>query len=245
MTEKNDSFAVTCRDLCIGYGKDVILSGINLEIKKGTYIPFVGVNGAGKTTLLRTILGLLPPISGELVVSGGKVPGYVPQISTLDRLYPVTARQVIYMGFYPRLGIWKKPDSTMIQQAHGLIKRFNLEKHVDRPIEELSGGMRQKVLIARALLAGSEMLIMDEPAAGLDEKSEFALVEQLYQICASEGKTILFAQHSLAPILDYAKFVCHFNQGQVSLIKMEDFKKPLQDRMDSALNNGLQEKINV
>ena len=234
-----------CRNLSIGYGKDVILSGIDLEIEKGAYLPFVGANGAGKTTLLRTILGLLPPVSGELVVSGGSVPGYVPQISTLDRLYPVTARQVIYMGFFPRLGIWKRPDSTMIDQAQRLIARFGLEKHVDRPLEELSGGMRQKVLIARALLAGSELLIMDEPAAGLDENSEFALVEQLYQISVEEGKTVLFAQHSLAPILDYAKVVCRFNQGKVALMKMEDLKKPLQERMDKAWKNGLQEKTNV
>lgn len=224
--------AVSCNKLSIGYGKDIVMAGIELEIARGSYLPFVGANGAGKTTLLRTILGLLPPLAGSLKIAGINPPGYVPQISTLDRLYPVTARQVMYMGFYPRLGFWRKPDQEMIDQAQSLITRFELSAHIDRPIEELSGGMRQKVLIARALLSGADLLVMDEPAAGLDEKSEFALVEFLFQICQEEKKTVLFAQHSLAPILVYAREVCHFRPGSVKIVDIDELKKPLQQRID-------------
>jgi ABC-type Mn2+/Zn2+ transport system ATPase subunit len=237
--------AISCKNLSIGYGKEVVMAGIEINIKKGTYLPFVGPNGAGKTTFLRTILGLLPPLAGSLEIADKSPPGYVPQISTLDRLYPVTARQVMYMGFYPRLGFWRKPDQTMLEHARNLINRFSLTAHIDRPIEELSGGMRQKVMIARALLSGADLLVMDEPAAGLDEKSEFALIEFLYKLCQEEKKTVLFAQHSLAPILVYAKEVCLFKQGTVKIVEIDELERPLQQRINKGSNLLMQEKNNV
>ncbi len=216
---------VKCRNLSIGYGNEIVLQGINLEIAKGDYLPFVGYNGAGKTTLLRTILGLLKPLGGELMIAENHVPGYVAQVSTLDKLYPVTARQIVHMGFYPKIGFWQQPGSALIERAEKLLCRFNLQDHADRPFEELSGGMRQKVLIARALVTNTDLLIMDEPATGLDEKSEFELIELLFQLSEKEGKTVLFAQHNLAPILFFAKKICHFNQGRVELVSMADYQR--------------------
>ncbi len=215
MMQPDDDSLIICRNLAIGYDNEAVAEKINLEIRKGEFLPFIGPNGSGKTTLLRTILGLLPPLSGELIHPfSQQPPGYVPQISTLDRLYPVTAREVITMGLYPRLGLWQKPDRQMREQIDSYLQRFNLQQHAERTLNELSGGMRQKVMIARALVSGAEVLIMDEPAAGLDEQSEFDLIELLYRLAREEQKTVLFAQHSLDPIIGLANEVFRLYQGQ-------------------------------
>ncbi len=214
---------IKCTDLAVGYDGEAVLSGINLEIRRGDFLPFSGPNGSGKTTLLRTILGLLQPVRGELHHPfAKKPPGYVPQISTLDRLYPVTAREVVCMGFYPELGLWKQPTSEMQKLVDGYLERFNLSRHSSRPLDELSGGMRQKVLIARALVSGAEVLIMDEPAAGLDEQSEFDLVRLLYQLAEHDNKTVLFAQHSLEPIIGLADEVISFAAGQTKRTSLSE-----------------------
>ena len=118
------------------------------------------------------------------------------------------------MGLYPRLGLWQKPDRQMREQIDSYLQRFNLQQHAERTLNELSGGMRQKVMIARALVSGAEVLIMDEPAAGLDEQSEFDLIELLYRLAREEQKTVLFAQHSLDPIIGLANEVFRLYQGQ-------------------------------
>ncbi|NLF95141.1 MAG: ATP-binding cassette domain-containing protein [Candidatus Riflebacteria bacterium] len=220
----NEEFIISCRNLVVGYGEEAVLSDVNLQIKPGSFLPFVGPNGVGKTTLLRTILGFLQPLAGELLHPFGlRPPGYVPQVSTLDRLYPVTAREVVCMGLYPRLGLWKKPDLTMNAEVDGYLERFNLSRHAHRPLEELSGGMRQKIMIARALVSGADVLIMDEPAAGLDEQSEFDLVRLLHQLAKQDGKTVLFAQHSIEPVIGLAEDVCHFSPGRIHLTPLLEF----------------------
>ncbi|MDD3000565.1 MAG: ATP-binding cassette domain-containing protein [Candidatus Riflebacteria bacterium] len=213
--QSDDNNLIICKNLTIGYDNEAVVNQINLKIKRGEFLPFVGPNGSGKTTLLRTILGLLPPLDGELLHPfDSQPPGYVPQVSTLDRIYPVTAREVITMGLYPKLGLWKKPDHKMREQIDSYLERFNLIRHSERTLNELSGGMRQKVMIARALVSGAEVLIMDEPAAGLDEQSEFDLVKLLYSLAKEEQKTVLFAQHSLDPIIGLTDEVFRIYQGQ-------------------------------
>lgn len=220
----SEEFIISCRNLSVGYGEEAVLSEVNLQIRPGAFLPFVGPNGVGKTTLLRTILGFLQPLAGELLHPfGRRPPGYVPQVSTLDRLYPVTAREVVCMGLYPRLGLWKKPDLTMNAEVDGYLERFNLSRHAHRPLEELSGGMRQKIMIARALVSGADVLIMDEPAAGLDEQSEFDLVRLLHQLAKHDGKTVLFAQHSIEPVIGLAEEVCHFSPGRIHVTPLLEF----------------------
>jgi manganese/zinc/iron transport system ATP- binding protein len=223
MMQTIDRGLIICKNLAIGYDTEAVLKNVTLEIGRGEFLPFIGPNGSGKTTLLRTILGLIPPISGELIHPFlSQPPGYVPQVSTLDRLYPVTAREVITMGLYPKLGLWKKPDRQMREQIETYLIRFNLIHHAERTLNELSGGMRQKVMIARALVSGAEVLIMDEPAAGLDEQSEFDLIELLYTLAKEEQKTVLFAQHSLEPIIGLAKEVFRIYQGHANRASLKE-----------------------
>ncbi|MBU1107030.1 MAG: ATP-binding cassette domain-containing protein [Candidatus Riflebacteria bacterium] len=219
----SEGVIISCQNLSVGYGEEAVLSGINLQIRSGSFLPFIGPNGVGKTTLLRTILGFLPLLAGELIHPfAQQPPGYVPQVSTLDRLYPVTAREVVCMGLYPRLGPWRRADKAMNQEVDSYLERFNLMRHAHRPLEELSGGMRQKIMIARALVGGADVLIMDEPAAGLDEQSEFDLVTLLHQLARHDGKTVLFAQHSIEPVIGLASEVCHFSPGRIHITPLSE-----------------------
>ena len=223
---ENKNTIISCQNLTIGYGEESVLTDINMQIQAGDFLPFIGPNGVGKTTLLRTILGLVQPLNGVLNHPfATHPPGYVPQVSTLDRLYPVTTREVIYMGLSPKLGLWRKPDQNMQNLVNSFIERFNLSSHAERPLEELSGGMRQKTMIARALVSGAEVLIMDEPAAGLDEQSEFDLIRLLHQLSKHDGKTVLFAQHSIEPVIGLASNVCHFAPGKVQITPLSEVLK--------------------
>lgn len=238
---QNDKFIISCSNLSVGYGEEAVLNDVNLQIRAGAFLPFVGPNGVGKTTLLRTFLGFLSPISGDLRHPfADNPPGYVPQISTLDRIYPVTAREVVCMGLYPRLGLWKKPDRQMNEEVDSYLERFNLTHHAHRPIEELSGGMRQKIMIARALVGGADVLIMDEPAAGLDEQSEYELIRLLHHLSSHDGKTVLFAQHGIEPVMGMAEEVCHFFSGRSEIAPIEKIlelrKKNLKREIENVCN---------
>ena len=208
---------ISCRGVTIAYGPEVILEQVDLDIPHGCFLPFVGPNGAGKTSLLRAILGLLPPAAGTITTPFRQRPaGYVPQINRIDLIFPVTAAEILQMGLYADLGNWGRPSAAQREAITAVLQRFHLEHHAERPFAELSGGMRQKILIGRALLSGAEVLIMDEPTTGLDEESETDVLHHLARL-AKEGKTILFAQHGLDLVKNLVEQVCHIQRGRVFL----------------------------
>lgn len=216
-----NTVAITCRDVTLAYGPDVILSGVNLDIQRGSFLPFVGPNGAGKTTLLRAILGLVPVRSGTIQTDFHKAPaGFVPQQHTIDVLFPVTARDIVMMGLFPKLGWWKNPGDEQRAKVESLLQRFNMDKHADKAFHELSGGMRQRILIARALAAGAEVLVMDEPTSALDEESEQEVLHLLCQLAREEGKAVLFAQHGLDLVRKLATEVCLVFRGAATIKPM-------------------------
>jgi ABC-type Mn2+/Zn2+ transport system ATPase subunit len=210
---------ISCRGVTIGYDQENILENVDLNIPAGAFLPFVGPNGAGKTTLLRAILGLLPIRGGTIVTPFATNPaGFVPQHQSIDLLFPVTARDIVLMGLYPRLGWWGRPTADDDTLVDDLFRRFRIEGHAHKAFHELSGGMRQKVLIARALAAGAAVLVMDEPTAALDHESELEVIALLHELSAKDGKTVLFAQHGLDLIRDLTPRICWVGRGQARLI---------------------------
>ncbi len=210
---------VLCRGVCIGYDRDLVLDGVDLEIPRGAFVPFVGPNGAGKTTLLRAILGLLPLRSGTIETPFDTVPaGFVPQHQSIDLLFPVVMRDIVMMGLYPRLGWWGRPSPADREHVDRLLVRFNLSAHSSKAFQELSGGMRQKVLIARALVTGADVLVMDEPTASLDADSEREVIHLLHELAAKDGKTVLFAQHGLDLVRHLTDDVCRVNRGKARMM---------------------------
>ena len=209
---------IVCRGVRIAYDKDVILDDVDLEIPQGCFLPFVGPNGAGKTSLLRAILGLLQPVAGTIETPFHlRPPGYVPQINRIDLIFPVTVLEILLMGCYPVLGNWRRPDAALMKEVEEVLKRFHLEDYADRSFSDLSGGMRQKVLIGRTLLSNADVLIMDEPTTGLDEESEIDILYHLASLAKDDGKTVLFAQHGLELVKNVVEQVCRIQRGKVYL----------------------------
>jgi ABC-type Mn2+/Zn2+ transport system ATPase subunit len=202
----------------------MVLRDLSLEIERGTFLPVVGPNGAGKTTLLRAIVGLVKPIRGRIITPFDRsAPGYVPQQKVIDPLFPVSVRQIITMGLYPELGFWKKPLPEQRDRVNNALARFDLTDHQGKTFAELSGGMKQKVLVARAFVSGAEVFVMDEPTSELDDRSEREVISHLLHLSRSEKKTVLIAHHGLDDLSRMAPVVCFMAHGKATLMSSEKF----------------------
>lgn len=214
---------IVCDRVSVAFGRHEVLHEVSLAIEAGGMVPFIGSNGAGKTTLLRTILGLVRPRSGRVVTPFDRSPpGYVSQTKVIDPLYPVSARQIVEMGFYPALGWWRRPDAALRQRYDEAVARLGLAPHLDKNFGELSGGTRQKVLITRALVSGAEILVMDEPTSELDEEAERAVIELLAALCRERGHTVLLALHGWSRIRADVRTVCLVEHGRARLLERGD-----------------------
>ena len=219
---------IVCEHVAVSYGRQEVVRDACLEIPCGALLPFVGPNGAGKTTLLRAILGLLKPIRGEIRTPfEGKPAGYVPQQKSIDPLYPVTTRQIVEMGLFPELGWWRQPDADQRQRVDDVLQRFGLADHQRKIFGELSGGMKQKALLGRALVSGAEVFVMDEPTSELDEETEKEVLAHLVALSRQEGKTILLAHHGLDQAAALADRVCVVHHGRVHLDTIPEARQRL------------------
>lgn len=213
---------VVCSDLCVGYdGRDVVRN-VCLEIPAGIFLPFVGANGAGKTTLLRTILGLLKPTGGMLRTDfGGRPCGYVPQQRVIDPLLPLSTRQIVAMGLHPELGFWRRLSAAHRQRLDDVLARMNLLEHGEKTFGELSGGMRQKALAARAFVSDARVFVMDEPTSELDAESRRELLHCLHEK-SRQGAVVLLAHHGINGIAEFASEVCLVGDGAARRVSLDD-----------------------
>lgn len=212
---------ITCTDVCIAYGRQEVLRGIDLKIPSKSFLPFTGPNGSGKTTLLRAILGLIPIRRGEIYTPFHQTPaGYVPQYKVIDPLYPVSVRQIVEMGLY-RERRWLRPLSKgQKSAATDALDQLGMAEHMNKNYRELSGGMKQKVLIARALVSQPNVIIMDEPTSELDEASENDVLNHLLQLNRDLGKTVLMAHHDLNLMRTFTDFTCRIRSGKAAIINI-------------------------
>jgi len=211
---------IACENVCIAYGREDVVHDVSVEVQPGMFLPFVGPNGAGKTTLLRAILGLLRPRCGRIITPFDlRPPGYVPQEKALDPLFPVSVRQIVTLGLYPELGIWRRPNRRQRERLDEALEEFRLVGHQTKTFSELSGGMRQKALLARAFVSQADVFIMDEPTSELDEESEIDVLQHLHRLSVENGKTVLMAHHGLDRIADLASAVLMFDHGRTELME--------------------------
>ena len=210
---------IRCEHVTLGYGRDVVLKGVSLNIPGGILLPFVGPNGAGKTTLLRAILGLIKPLNGRIHTPFAQAPaGYVPQLKSIDPLFPLTVREIVAMGFYPKLRWWGRQSPEDRRELDAALEELALTEHAHKNYRDLSGGTKQKTLIARALVSGAEVFILDEPTSELDHISEQVVVDHLWRLVHEKHKTVLLAHHGLQDIHLKASQVCLVNHGVVSIV---------------------------
>ena len=228
MTAGSHSILVDCDHVRVAYGRQEVLHDVCLQIPSGILLPFVGPNGAGKTTLLRAILGLLPIARGAIQTPFAQKPaGYVPQQKAIDPLYPVTTRQIVEMGLFPEVGWWKRPNAAQRRRVDETLDRFGLIPHRFKMFAELSGGMKQKALLGRALVSNAEVFVMDEPTSELDEDSEKEVMTHLSALVQNGGKTVLLAHHGLEQAGSLAPTVCVVHHGRACLASLDEARRLL------------------
>lgn len=203
----------------LGYAHRAILSGVTLALAEGDFLGIVGPNGAGKTTLLRTLLGIIPPRSGVRETPRHAAPrfGYVPQREALDAIFPFTVREVVSMGRFPRTGVlgrFGKADRDRVQWS---LERAGIPKLADRAYRELSGGQRQRALIARALASEPEIVILDEPTAGMDLRGSTQILDLISDLHDEGHLTVVLVTHNLGEIANLATSIALVDHGRVDV----------------------------
>jgi ABC-type Mn2+/Zn2+ transport system ATPase subunit len=206
----------------LGYGRRSVLNALNFEIQKGDFFGIVGPNGAGKTTLLKAILGLIKPIKGEInFLKNGKGHkksiGYVPQHASVDEIFPITTLDMVLMGRYAKMGIFKRPKSRDYAIAGEMLKNVGMENLAKRNYRELSGGQKQRTLIARAMVSEPDILILDEPVEGMDIQGEIAIMELIKILHDEYALTVILVCHDLNIIANYVKTLSIIHDSTLKL----------------------------
>ena len=215
--------AVRLRDAAVGYGDVAIVSHADLAVDRGEAVAVLGPNGSGKTTLARGLLGLAAVLGGQVEVLGAPVGrlrqrgrvGYVPQRHTVTGAVPATVREVVAVGRLARLGGIRRLGAGDRAAVAGAVDAVGLADRLDEPVASLSGGQQRRVLVARALAAEPELLIMDEPTAGVDAGSQQALAEVLGRLSAG-GTTLLVVTHEAGPLADVVPRAVVVDHGRIT-----------------------------
>lgn len=210
---------ITLDHLNIGYNGQPVLSGISASIARASFTAILGANGSGKSTLLKTLLGLLPPLAGRIYTTrpGGAplVFGYVPQSNQFDPIYLLTGFEVALMGTYGRVRSGRFVPVIERVFTHECLRAVGAEEFAHRRFAELSGGQKQRVLIARALATRPDVLMLDEPTAGVDPTATHAIMDFISQIIQEREITALFVTHDFALVRKHAQQVIWLHQGKV------------------------------
>ena len=196
---------VALEKAAVGYGGRAILAGVDLSVAPGDFLAVVGPNGGGKTTVLTSLLGALPILGGRLVRPRPVRVGYVPQRDHVDPVWPFTAGEVVLMGRVPGLGPWRRPGALDREKVREALARVGIEQLAGRAYGEMSGGQRQRTLIARALAAEPELLAVDEPTNGMDPAAELATMDLLRELHGGGRLAIVMVSHRLENVANYAR----------------------------------------
>ncbi len=200
--------AIEIKNLSVSYSDKKVLNNINLSVETGKLIGIVGPNGAGKSTLIKAILGLVKKDQGEVKIFGKDLDevredlAYVPQRSDIDWDFPITVKDSVLIGTYPKLGLLRRPGKKEKALAMSSLEKVGMEKSADKQISQLSGGQQQRVFIARALAQEAECYFLDEPFVGVDAISEEIIINILREL-RNKGKTIFIIHHDLSKAESY------------------------------------------
>lgn len=197
----------------LGYGTEAVLRDVNCSVERGEFVGLVGPNGAGKTTFLRSVLGVIPALAGKVAVDRGRRFAYVPQADELNLLWPVTVREAVLL---PLRGarIFGRVDPAERAAAEEAMGRVGVAGIADRLLREVSGGQRQRTVLAQALSRRPDVLLLDEPTRGLDVVAEAEFLELVGRLRAERELTVLFVTHSLQIPLNYAGKILLFEGGR-------------------------------
>lgn len=215
--------SIEIRDLSFSYDSgQQVLDGINLTIERGEFTVIIGGNGSGKSTLIKNILGELKPEKGSVRILGRerngddyRDVGYVPQMSVVEKIaFPITVMELVVLNLYDEFGFLKYPKKRHKEKAEKVLKKMNLFDYKDRPVNELSGGLKQRSMISRAMVHDPEILILDEPTVGVDKESRARFLETIGHLNREKDLTILMITHDLEEVMRWG--------GAQSLYEIKD-----------------------
>ena len=197
-----ETFSIQADSLTIGFSNEVVVDDINFGLKQGEAVAIIGTNGSGKSTLLKTVVGLLKPIAGKISVLGGAPGANNPRIAYLGQFHasgfvlPIRTVDVVRMGRFPQKGLWSsmgKKDEEIVQWA---MHTMGIEKLAEAPVRALSGGQEQRTYLAQVLAHQAELLVLDEPTAGLDAGGRELYLHAISdELC--RGASIIVATHDI------------------------------------------------
>ncbi len=228
------------RGVSFGYARHAVLDGVNLAVRQGEFVALAGPNGAGKSTLLRIVLGLLRPSSGDVRLLGDHPAhmakrwriGYVPQRPMVSELLPATVSEVVACGRLPQRGWWRRLTAVDHAAIADALATVELADEASRRFAELSGGQQQRVLIAKAIVNDPELLILDEPIAGVDAASQVRFRDALVSRI-ERGRAVLLVSHELSAVASALDRVLLLAHGRI------DFDGPPAELESTGVSLGL------
>lgn len=229
-----DTISIDIENVTVAYHGKVALHSANLQLKAGTICSLVGMNGAGKSTLFKSVMGFVKPINGRVLINGlpirivqkKSLVAYVPQTEEVDWNFPVNVHDVVMMGRYGYMNFLRIPKALDRQVVRESLERVEMWKMRDRQIGELSGGQKKRAFFARALAQQGKVLLLDEPFAGVDVKTEKMMINLLMEL-RDAGYTVLVSTHDLESINTFCDQVVLINRtilayGQTSEVFTEE-----------------------
>ncbi|MCK9250882.1 MAG: metal ABC transporter ATP-binding protein [Solirubrobacteraceae bacterium] len=225
--------AVAVTDLHVRYGAAVALDGVDLRIAPGRVHGLIGMNGSGKSTLFKAMMGLVRARSGDVLLFGGSSDAarragrvaYAPQNEAVDWEFPVSVRDVVATGRYGRIGGYRRLRRDDHAAVDAALDRVELTDLADRQIGALSGGQRKRAFVARGLAQEAELLLLDEPFAGVDKRSEATLTALLRDL-AAEGRTVLVSTHDIIAVPALCDEVALLNRRIIAQGPVADTLRP-------------------
>lgn len=219
--------AISCKDLSCCYDKSPVLWDVSLAVPRGVLCAIIGPNGAGKSTFLKACVDLIKPFSGKVTCFGKPFKkskdriAYVPQKEMVDWEFPITVLEVVLMGRYNKLGMFRLIREADKDAANKVMKLLGIDHLKDRQISELSGGQQQRVFMARALMQDADLYLLDEPFAGIDAATEMTLTT-LFKDLKEKGKTIVIVHHDLQCVRALFDYVIFLNTRLIAYGKTKD-----------------------
>jgi manganese/zinc/iron transport system ATP- binding protein len=213
--------ALEVHDLTVAFDRKPVLWDIDLTLPQGKLVGIIGPNGAGKSTLVKAAMGLLPLSSGYVKLFDQPIDevrkriSYVPQRESVDWDFPASVLDIVLMGRYGKLGLFKRPRKADRDVALDCLKKVGMESFANRQISQLSGGQQQRTFIARALAQQADIYFMDEPFAGVDAATEKAIINLLRSMTEAK-KTVIVVHHDLQSVTQYFDWVILLNTRLVA-----------------------------
>lgn len=211
---------IQIEQLSFGYGKELLMENINAQICSGDFVALTGPNGSGKSTLVRLMIGALKPVKGHIERDETENIGYVPQSTLAQGLtFPMTCTEVVLLNLYHEMGFFKIARAKHRRQAVEALETVGMGEKTAYLFNHLSGGEKQRVLIAKALVNNPSVLIFDEPTAGIDQDSKKMLYDLLVHLNTRHGITILVVTHELENTRHYFSKIWRLDQRKLDIEK--------------------------